>query len=223
MRSRWVGRWKEGESSFEPDYAAIMIQTVIFDLGKVLVDFDYSIATNKIAERSKIRAAQFDQILLEGLLFRYEQGHITTEQFFREVCVATGFCGALEEFATSFGDIFTPIESMIQLHQALCQRGLPTYIFSNTNDLAIQHIRRRFPFFSNFTGHILSYEHGAMKPNPKLYEVVEAQSGRRGAELLYLDDRPENIETGAARGWQVILQETPEKTRKAFAELGLIS
>ena len=62
-----------------------------------------------------------------------------------------------------------------------------------------------------------------MKPDAQLYEVVERLSGRRGADLLYLDDRPENIAAGAARGWQVILQETPEKSRAAVQKLGLLN
>jgi methionine salvage enolase-phosphatase E1 len=91
------------------------------------------------------------------------------------------------------------------------------------NNDAVGHIRRNFPFFANFDGYILSYEHGAMKPNEKLYEVVERASGRRGAEILYLDDRPENIAAGAARGWQVILQESPEKTLAEIDKRGLLS
>jgi len=51
-----------------------------------------------------------------------------------------------------------------------------------------------------------------MKPDARLYEVVERLSGCRGAELLYIDDLPRNIEAGRARGWQVILQEQPETT-----------
>ena len=110
---------------------------------------------------------------------------------------------------------------MLDLHAALRERGVPTYVFSNTNELAVGHIRKHFPFFSQFNGYVCSYEHGAMKPDAKLYEVVERQSGRRGADILYLDDRPENIAAGAARGWQVILQESPEKTRAAMHKLGL--
>ncbi len=69
---------------------------------------------------------------------------------------------------------------MVQLQAALRQRGLPAYIFSNTNELAAEHIRRTFPFYANFDGYILSYQHGAMKPDARLYEVVERESGRRG-------------------------------------------
>jgi len=112
---------------------------------------------------------------------------------------------------------------MVELHAELRRRGLPTYIFSNTNELAVRHIRSNFSFFSNFDGYILSYEHGAMKPGAKLYEVVERTTGRRGSEILYLDDRPENVEAGATRGWQVILQENPDKTREAMTALGLLN
>ena len=76
----------------------------------------------------------------------------------------SGFTGDLVEFALIFGDIFSPIEPMIKLHSDLQALGLPTYLFSNTNALAIQHIRRQFSFFELFNGHILSFEHFAMKP-----------------------------------------------------------
>ena len=104
---------------------------------------------------------------------------------------------------------------------ALRRNGFRTFIFSNTNELAVRHIRKRFPFFAHFNGYIYSYEHGAMKPDPQLYEAVERQTKHRGQEILYLDDRPENVEAGAARGWRVVLQESPEKTRLAIRKLGL--
>ena len=196
---------------------------VVFDLGKVLLDFDYGIVAGKIAAQGRMLAKEVLGIIGQTpLLFRYETGLLTKAQFFAEVRAATGFCGDLEEFSELFGDIFFPIEPMIELHAELQGSGIPTYIFSNTNELATEHIRKRFPFFNTFNGYILSYEHGAMKPDARLYEVVERESGRRQGEILYLDDRPENIAAGAARGWQVILQETPQKTRTAIERLGLL-
>ena len=107
---------------------------------------------------------------------------------------------------------------MIELHAELRRRGVPTYIFSNTNDLAIEHIRRNFPFFKNFDGYIFSCEIGAMKPDAKIYEALEKLAGRRGADIVYLDDRPENAAAGTARGWRAILHETPERSRAAVGK-----
>jgi HAD superfamily hydrolase (TIGR01509 family) len=109
---------------------------------------------------------------------------------------------------------------MIELHAELRRRGFKTYIFSNTNDLAIEHIRRNFPFFQNFDGYIFSYEVKAMKPDAPIYEALENMTKRRGAEILYIDDRPENIAAGTARGWGTILHESPEHSRAALKALG---
>jgi hypothetical protein len=49
---------------------------------------------------------------------------------------------------------------------------------------------------------------------------MENMCGRRGADLIYLDDRPENIATGVARGWRAILHQTPAATRNELAGLG---
>jgi glucose-1-phosphatase len=192
-------------------------QAVIFDLGKVLVDFDYSIAGRRIAARGAISARQVQQFIDHSpLLSRFETGQINREQFFGEVRAAAGFEGTIEEFSEFFADIFTPIGEMVALHEELRERRVPTYIFSNTNELAVAHIRRNFPFFSRFDGYILSYEHGAMKPDSRLYKVVEAKTGRGGDELFYTDDRPENIETAASLGWQAVLHQSPQRTRLAL-------
>ena len=111
---------------------------------------------------------------------------------------------------------------MIEAHDALRRRGLSTFIFSNTNEMAVRHIRKAFPFFAGFTGYILSYEHRAMKPEARLYKVLETMCGRRGREILYLDDRPENVDAGAARGWQVILHESPAQSLAALRKLELL-
>ena len=200
-----------------------MIRAVIFDLGKVLVDFDYDIAAPRISARSRMSAPELMRFLSKcPLLVQYETGLLTSEEFYRQISAATGFTGSFDEFSGFFGDIFTPIAPMVALHASLRRQKVPTYIFSNTNDLAIRHVRRAFPFFQHFDGFIFSYEHHSMKPDAKLYEAVEAASGLRGADLLYLDDRAENVAAGAARGWQAILHKTPEQSWAAVRKLGLL-
>jgi len=195
---------------------------VVFDLGKVLVDFDYSIAARKIAARSDLGSAAVQKMLDHApLLFRFETGLVTREGFYREVCAGCGYRGGMEEFCAEFAAIFWEIEPMIALNATLRAHGVPTYIFSNTNDIAVTHIRERFPFFADFTGYILSYEHGAMKPDARLYEVVERTTGQSGGSIAYLDDRAENIATATARGWRALLHETPEKSLSAIRCLGL--
>ena len=193
---------------------------VVFDLGKVLVDFDYSIAARRIAARSSMPIEEINGYIGNSdITVKYELGLVTRREFFERARQVIGFGGTFEEFGEFFADIFTEIPPMIALHTELRRRGVPTYIFSNTNDLAVEHIRRNFPFFKNFDGYIYSYEIGAMKPDARIYEALERLAGRRGAEIVYLDDRPENVAGGAARGWRAILHETPKKSRAAVEKL----
>ena len=192
----------------------------IFDLGKVLVDFDYSIAANKIAAHSDKSPADLHAFLGSShLLVEYESGRLTRAQFYSAIREAIGFRGDLEEFGGYFADIFKEMPGTIALHAELRGHGFKTFIFSNTNDLAIEHVRRNFAFFKNFDGYIFSYEVGAMKPEAKIYEAMEKMCERRGADLIYIDDRAENIAAGKARGWRAILHESAEKTRAAITSL----
>jgi len=200
-----------------------MNPAVIFDLGKVLVDFDYTIAAQKIAARSRKAPADLHAFLGSSpLLVQYESGQLTRQEFFKSVRDAISFAGDLAEFSSYFADIFSEMPGMIALHAELRRRGFKTYIFSNTNDLAIEHVRRNFPFFASFDGYIFSYEVGALKPQPEIYAAIEAMTGRRGVDLVYLDDRLENIAAGAARGWRAVLHESPEQTRSALVAAGVL-
>jgi len=196
---------------------------IIFDLGKVLVDFDYTIAARKIMARSAKSPADLHAFLGSSpILGQYECGQLTRGQFYEIIRNAIGFQGDLAEFGAYFAQIFTEMPGTIALHAELRQRGFPTYIFSNTNDLAIEHVRRDFPFFAHFDGYIYSYEVGAMKPQPEIYAAMETLTGRRGADLVYIDDRPENVAAGVVRGWRAIMHETPEKTRAALVQFGIL-
>ena len=192
-----------------------MVKAVVFDLGKVLVDFDYGIAARKLAEQSKASVEEIRSIIDQSpLLFRYECAQMTTAEFFAQVRQQIGFRGGFEEFAAAFADIFTEMPEMTRLHAEVRTRGLPTFILSNTNEIAIAHVRRNFPFFADFTDHIFSYEEAVLKPRVRIYEITEQRTGCRAGEILFLDDKPENVEAAAKRGWQTICHRSAQESRE---------
>ena len=198
-------------------------QAVVFDLGKVLLDFDYGILARRMASQSSVSAEEILTVVNQTpLLHRYETGLISDREFYDAVVMATGFRGTEEEFLNWFGDIFTEIVPMVALQGELVRRGVPTYVFSNTNAQAIPHVRKSFAFYREFTGEVLSFEVGSMKPDSRIYEAVERVTGLSGRDLLYLDDRPENIAAGDSRGWQTwIHADAVETVSRVSALMGL--
>lgn len=179
-----------------------MKRVVAFDIGKVLLDFDYGILIRRMAPRTRWDEPALNAYLNQSpLLAEYESGQLSSSQFFECVRNETGFDGDESEFAALFEDIFTPIAPVIEWHRQMAMNGMATYTFSNTNELAVRHMSRTYDFWPRFTGHVLSHEVKSLKPDAGIYEALEVASGCSGGSILYLDDRPENIEAGLARGW----------------------
>jgi FMN phosphatase YigB (HAD superfamily) len=186
---------------------------VLFDLGKVLVDFDWLIAGRRMAEQARATPDEIVRfITTSDAMVDFEKGLIAGDGFFQAARQALGYRGSADEFRLAFSDIFSEIEDMVRLQARVREAGFPTWIMSNTNDWAVAHIRERFGFFSSFDGYFLSYQLGALKPQPAIYEAAEKTTGCRGAEILYIDDIAENTSAAAARGWQVIHHLAPGET-----------
>ena len=195
-------------------------EAVVFDLGKVLLDFDYGRFAKNVIDKCGVPVEDLLKAVNQSeLLIRYESRLLSSQEFFTEVKRASKYSGEYHEFEPVFGDIFSPIPKMIDLHGRLRDRGIPTYIFSNTSEIVIKHIRKTYPFFNTFSDYVLSYEHRSVKPQPRIYEVVEEKAGRKGEQLLYIDDRLENIEHGRERGWQTIYHVGTDETVKRVNEL----
>src|SRR5439155_21214323 len=100
-------------------------KALVFDLGKVLVDFDYSIAGRRIAARGKMSAAEVQKFIDHSpLLVRFQTGQISREQFFAEVQSVTGFDGALDQFAEFVAAICSPTYPWLRWHAAWRPRGV---------------------------------------------------------------------------------------------------
>lgn len=198
------------------------IKAVVFDLGKVLLDFEYATAAEALAKHSAIPAKELLAILNQSpLLHQFETGLMTSEEFEAEVRALSGYRGTTGEFERGFGDIFTEIEEMTAVFDRIRAIPLPTCLFSNTNALAIKHIATAFPFYQKFDHHFLSYELRSMKPDSGIYDALERRTGLRGEALVYLDDRLENIEAAEARGWNVILHSSPADSLAQLRGFGL--
>lgn len=184
---------------------------VIFDLGKVLLDFDFAIAAKELARYSPQEEEQIlESINQSPLLHTFERGDWSEAQFFQKLSVECRLEASLEELKKGFAEIFTPVPSMVEFMESLKERGMPVMVFSNTNVTAVDYIRAAFPFFERFDAYCLSYEHGCMKPDTTLYGVAQLMTRCTPGNLLFLDDRAENVHAARQMGWSAIHHQAPE-------------
>jgi FMN phosphatase YigB (HAD superfamily) len=199
------------------------IKAVVFDLGNVLVDVLHERADAALQSSCADGPQRLQEtIRSSSLLHRFETGEVDRHRFFVEVCEHARVSIGFETFCSAFCDIFLPVPEMIEAHSTLRTRGVPTYAFSNTSELHFEHLKRSFAFLSDFDGYFLSYELGCAKPHAPAYEAVEKHTHLQGGQILYIDDRLENVEAGARRGWQVVHHVSPGPTLARLRELRLL-
>jgi putative hydrolase of the HAD superfamily len=189
-----------------------MIRAVIFDLGQVIVPFDYRRGYRRISELSGIPAAEVPAMIRPGgLVERLECGKIQPRDFVRELSALLGIRCSYEEFCEIWSSIFLP-ETLLseELLRSIANR-YRMVLLSNTNAIHFEMIRERYPLLRHFHAFVLSHEVGAMKPSPAIYARAVEAAGCAAGECFFTDDIPEYVEGARRFGIDAVLFETAQQ------------
>ncbi len=184
------------------------IQFVYFDLGNVLVSFDPDIACANVAEQFGVEVERARAVIYQsGLQDVFEHGQVSSQQFadtVRRELKLTVTQMPTQALLDATSDMFTPIESMVDIIRSVVDSGHRAGILSNTSASHWDWIKRQnwSVMTSAFEVEILSYEVGVMKPNPRIYQAAQTAAGVSPSSILFLDDRTENVAGAIACGWQ---------------------
>ncbi len=178
-----------------------MLKTIIFDLGKVITPIDFTRGYAAIEKLSPHSAAEIAARLASAeLAHRYESGHLTSEEFHGEMLSILGADIPYPQFCDIWCSIFLPstlvpdtlIEDLHQRHRLL--------LLSNTNDIHFRMIRENYPILRHFDDFILSYQVGAMKPSPEIFQAAIARAGCRPEECFFTDDIEAYVDAARSQG-----------------------
>jgi glucose-1-phosphatase len=178
------------------------VRAVIFDIGNVLLPFDYMRAVDRLVaanappvppDRGRVTAAQRD----------LELGLIDEAEFFLRVAPEFNHRGPDAEFLAIWADIFEPNPPLFSLAEHLAAT-MPLYLLSNTNSIHRRHFEHNYPVFGLFRDAIYSYEAGLLKPDPAIFALPAARFGINPGDTLYLDDMPENVAAARQAGFHTI-------------------
>jgi putative hydrolase of the HAD superfamily len=177
----------------------VAIKTIIFDLGRVIVPFEFDRAYRRIEAltgltRDAIRA----RIGSTDLVQRFESGQVAPREFVRRLSGQLGFDLEYQEFCEIWSSIFLPDPLVpVSLIEHLRAR-YRMLLLSNTNAIHFEMVRGNFPHIGHFHHCVLSHEVGALKPDPAIYRAALDNAHCRPEECFFTDDIPEFVE-GARR------------------------
>jgi len=199
------------------------ISAVCFDLGKVLLHFDWDIMLRRIAAKTPLPPEEITRRIKEDpQVIAYEIGGISSTKFFSHLKKLIQYKGTAKELRVCFTEIFTPMPDHIALAAQLAPY-YPMAIISNTNEAHIVHAEATYSFFSLFHARIYSHQVKAMKPKPEIYQAaLTALGGIDPLEALFIDDLEVNILGASQLGWQTIHLRPDVDLRQALASYDLM-
>jgi FMN phosphatase YigB (HAD superfamily) len=178
-------------------------RAVIFDIGNVLLKFNYFVAAERLRLRNGLHELP-DREPIVAAKARLESGQITRADFLQLARPAFSHEGDDESFLEIWRDIFDPNQPMIDLAAQL-SRSVPCYLLSNVSCIHHEYVFQKYPFFRIFRDGAFSYRLGCLKPEPRIYQLTLAQFGLAPEEVVLFDDMPENVAAARAEGWQAFL------------------
>lgn len=201
-------------------------EALIFDLGKVIVDFSVEMACNQVAKAAGISSQQVHSFLFEdGLELRFEAGEISFSDLHQlfEQSFNLSIPSAVLKLAAA--DIFCPLEQSLELLRILRSKYVEKITFallSNTNEIHWEHIERRWEISSFFDHTILSFEAKSMKPDEKIYCHALEKIGVAPENCFFVDDLQSNIDGAKRLGIDASLYEGTEKLRSDLTLRGFL-
>ena len=196
--------------------------SILCDLGNVLVNFDHRIAVKKILHCAKKNEQDIYQLFFDsGITKDYEEGRIKTMDFYRRVKDSLGLDMDYGAFLPAWNDIFfeTPLNKKIQNFLKKIKTKYKIAMISNINESHYEFLRQKMPIFAEFNKLILSYEVGFRKPAPEIYNAALESLRTPASRTFYIDDRADLIEAASKLGIKGIVFDGEEAFGKIKKEL----
>ena len=196
--------------------------TILFDIGNVLLRFDYKDALHALIPPEHGDAAERLR-LLDVKRDDFESGRITAANFIEWSLQTLDSRASAAEFIAAWRSIFNPIPETWALARQWADEGHRLILFSNINPIHHPWIYEAYEIFSLFHGAVMSYEIGCMKPHDGFYETAIERYQLVPEETFYIDDLADNIETGRRFGFHCHHYNHTQhhELEKAAAALGL--
>ena len=197
------------------------IEALIFDIGNVLVPFDWQPFKSQLLAGSVNLTADTEKEFRD-LMIRFDVGEMTGESFARLATRLIGFQEGEAKFIEIWNGIFSSNPRMERVILSLKER-YPLFLLSNTSDLHLAYLMRNCDVLQHFRDGVYSFRAKCAKPERKIFETAIKQFGVQTENTLYIDDLAANIRAASDLGLKTIQYDLTKHAEfeRRLAEIGV--
>lgn len=200
-----------------------MYNTILFDLGGVLVDWDPMNVYRKVFESEEKARWFLDNVCTMDWNDLQDGGQLISKGVADKIAEYPEYEAEINLYYEKWTEMFLGIfEKAVDLQQDLINNpNFKVYALTNWCAEKWDTALGLFPFFKDFDGVVVSGEVGMRKPHDDIYEYTFKTLNIDPKATIYIDDNPANIEAGKRNNLVCIHCTEPAKLREELINLGL--
>ena len=200
-----------------------MIKTVIFDLGKVIIPFDFTRGYRALERHCAYPASEIPgRIGTTDLVQRFETGLVEPQDFVEQLSRILDLRVGYRQFCEMWSSIFLPDILIPECMFEGLRKRFRLILLSNTNAIHFQMLEQNYPFLRHFHDLVLSYQVRAMKPSPAIYREAIARAQCRPEECFFTDDIAAYVEGAKREGIDAVQFESCSQLERELAARGVL-
>ncbi|MGL4239335.1 HAD family hydrolase [Tabrizicola sp.] len=198
-------------------------EAVIFDIGNVLTRWQPEAFYDRVIGEDR-RRRLFAEVDLHGMNLEVDAGALFRETIYDWADQYPHWAVEIRWWYDRWIELASPrIEGSIALLRALRGKGVPVFSLTNFGSYSYEEARDKLDFLSEFDREYVSGRMGVIKPDPRIYAMLEEDCGIAADRLLFADDKAENVTAAARRGWRTHQFESWEGWAARLVAEGLLT
>ena len=190
-----------------------VIKTVVFDIGKVLIGFEWDAYVRRLFDEETAR--RVTRALFGGKYWKELDRAVMSEEEIVEHfhAIEPEYVKEIDEAFARVGECVERRDWVIPLIEAIKERGYKVLFLSNMSEHAIGSNPGAFDFTSHMDGGIYSCHVKMIKPDEGIYRKLFEKYGLAAEECLFIDDTAANVEAARRLGMKAILYKDPAQLK----------
>lgn len=200
------------------------VEAVVWDIGRVLVEFDLSVIYAEAIPDPAERARFVAEVVTEDWHAQHDEGVSFAEMVAARTAEFPQHAERIALYASNWlASLPGPVPGTHELVERLAARGAPQYAITNFGVDSWSLFRPTFPILDHMRDIVISAVERLIKPDPAIFHLAARRFNRAPETMLFIDDNAANIATAKALGWQVHhFTRDPDVLESRLEALGLL-
>ena len=203
----------------EQDHGKTEMNTIIFDIGNVLMTFDNRTFLHNLFQDEQTQRHVYDAIFGSGYWVELDRGREKDELLAKMIAEKPEYEQEIRTAFENAGMCMERRDYAIPWIQELKRKGYRVLYLSNYSHYAMEAKPEVLDFLPYMDGGVFSCDVFLIKPDPEIYRKLIEMYDLEPAECIFLDDMKDNVDVAKKMGMQGIVVENYSQARRELEHM----